>query len=215
MDASTLWYIAQGVVWTVAITVLSFLIGALGGVGVAGARVSARRPIRIVARGVVDLIRSVPPLVWLFIVYFGLAELGLRFSPFQSAIITFSIIASVYLGEIYRGGLAALGAGQIEAAKSIGLGRPDLLVRIIAPQVVRTVSPSMATYGIGLLKDSALASTIGVVEMTFRANQVAQNTGQGLTAFAFVGVIYLLLSAPVGIWTRRFDARLREKYLVA
>jgi polar amino acid transport system permease protein len=88
-------------------------------------------------------------------------------------------------------------------------------VRIIAPQVVRTVSPSMATYGIGLLKDSALASTIGVVEMTFRANQVAQNTGQGLTAFAFVGVIYLLLSAPVGIWTRRFDARLREKYLVA
>jgi len=103
MEISVLWYIAQGVVWTVAITGLSFLFGALGGVGVAGARVSAHRWIRIIARGVVDLIRSVPPLVWLFIVYFGLAELGLKFSPFQSAIITFSIIASVYLGEIYRG----------------------------------------------------------------------------------------------------------------
>lgn len=124
MDLSTVWYILQGVVWTVAITVVSFALGALGGVGVAAARVSARRWVRIIARGVLDIIRSVPPLVWLFIVYFGLAELGLRFSPFQSAIITFSIIASVYLGEIYRGGLAALGAGQIEAAKSIGLGRP-------------------------------------------------------------------------------------------
>lgn len=208
-------YILQGLIWTVAITVLSFLLGALGGVAVASARVSAQRWIRILARGFVDIIRSVPPLVWLFIVFFGLPQVGLKFSPFVSAIITFSIIASVYLGEIYRGGLAALGAGQVEAAKSIGLGRADLLVRIISPQVFRTVSPTMATYGIGLLKDSALASTIGVMEITFRANQVTQTTGQGLTAFAIVGVIYLLLSLPVAIWTRRFDARLREKYVVA
>lgn len=145
---------------------------------------------------------------------FGLAELGLKLSPLQSAIVTFSVIASAYLGEIYRGGLASLGSGQIEAAQSIGLSRFDLLARIISPQIFRTVSPSMVTYGIGLMKDSALASTIGVVEMTFRANQVTQSTGMGLTSFAIVGGIYLALSIPLGLWARRVDEKMRKKYVV-
>lgn len=208
-------FILQGLIWTVVITLSSFALGAIVGVAVAAARTSPYRVIRGVARVYVDVIRSVPPLVWLFIVFFGLAELGFRFSPLQSAIVTFSIIASAYLGEIYRGGLAALGRGQVEAAQSIGLGRLDLLTRIISPQVLRTVSPSMVTYGIGLMKDSALASTIGVVEMTFRANQVTQNTGLGLTAFGIVGAIYLALSIPLGLWARQVDAKMRKKYVVA
>lgn len=208
-------FILQGLIWTVVITLSSFALGAIVGVAVAAARTAPYRVIRGVARVYVDIIRSVPPLVWLFIVFFGLAELGFRFSPLQSAIVTFSIIASAYLGEIYRGGLAALGRGQVEAAQSIGLGRFDLLTRIISPQVLRTVSPSMVTYGIGLMKDSALASTIGVVEMTFRANQVTQNTGLGLTAFGIVGAIYLALSIPLGLWARQVDAKMRKKYVVA
>ena len=207
-------YILQGIVWTVVITVLAFSFGAVIGVAVAWARTAQSLIIRAIGRVWVEVIRSVPPLVWLFVVFFGLAELGLRLDGFQAAIVTFSLIASVYLGEIYRGGLAVLGAGQVEAAQSLGLGRFDLLVRIVSPQVLRTVSPSMVTYAIGLMKDSALASTIGVVEMTFRANQVTQNTGQGLTAFAIVGGAYLLLSLPLGAWARRVDSRMRTKYQV-
>lgn len=189
-------FIAQGLIWTVIITLSSFALGALFGVFVALARSASSRVIRALARIYVDMIRSVPPLVWLFIVFFGLAELGLRLSPLQSAIVTFSVIASAYLGEIYRGGLASLGSGQIEAAQSIGLSRFDLLARIISPQIFRTVSPSMVTYGIGLMKDSALASTIGVVEMTFRANQVTQSTGMGLTSFATA-----LLAARMAVYS--------------
>jgi len=207
-------YILQGLVWTVIITVGSFAFGSVIGVLVAGARTAANRVLGIIGRVYVEIIRSVPPLVWLFLIFFGLAELGLRLSPFQAAILTFSIIASAYLGEIYRGGLATLGKGQIEASNSLGLSRFDLLVRIISPQVLRTVSPSMVTYGIGLMKDSALASTIGVVEMTFRANQVTQSTGQGLAAFAIVGGAYLLLSIPLGAWARRVDEKMRKKYVV-
>lgn len=207
-------FISQGLIWTVVITLSSFAIGAIIGVLVVIARSSSLLVFRAIARVYVDAIRSVPPLVWLFIVYFGLAELGLRLSPLESAIATFSIIASAYLGEIYRGGLAALGRGQIEAAQSIGLGRFDLVARIISPQIFRTVSPSMVTYGIGLMKDSALASTIGVVEMTFRANQVTQSTGLGLTSFAIVGAIYLALSVPLGIWARHADSAMRKKYVV-
>ena len=207
-------YILQGLIWTVIITVGSFAFGSIIGVLVAGARTAASRIFRILGRIYVEIIRSVPPLVWLFLVFFGLAELGLRLTAFQAAILTFSMIASAYLGEIYRGGLATLGRGQIEASNSLGLSRFDLLVRIVSPQVLRTVSPSMVTYGIGLMKDSALASTIGVVEMTFRANQVTQNTGQGLAAFAIVGGAYLLLSIPLGAWARRVDEKMRKKYVV-
>ncbi|HEY7796521.1 MAG TPA: amino acid ABC transporter permease [Microbacteriaceae bacterium] len=207
-------FILQGLIWTVIITVGSFAFGSIIGVLVAGARTAASRVLRIIGRVYVEIIRSVPPLVWLFLVFFGLAELGLRLTPFQAAIITFSMIASAYLGEIYRGGLATLGRGQIEASNSLGLSRFDLLVRIVSPQVLRTVSPSMVTYGIGLMKDSALASTIGVVEMTFRANQVTQSTGQGLAAFAIVGGAYLLLSIPLGAWARSVDEKMRKKYVV-
>lgn len=207
-------FIAQGLIWTVIITLSSFALGALFGVLVALARSASSKIVRALARIYVDVIRSVPPLVWLFIVFFGLAELGLRLTPLESAIVTFSVIASAYLGEIYRGGLAALGRGQIEAAQSIGLSRFDLLARIISPQIFRTVSPSMVTYGIGLMKDSALASTIGVVEMTFRANQITQSTGMGLTAFAIVGGVYLALSVPLGLWARRVDEKMRKKYVV-
>lgn len=207
-------FILQGLIWTVVITLSSFLIGALIGVIVAGARTAQSKLIRALGRGWVEIIRSVPPLVWLFLVFFGLAELGLRLTPLQGAILTFSVIASAYLGEIYRGGLATLGAGQIEASKSLGLGRFDLLTKIVSPQILRTVSPSMVTYGIGLMKDSALASTIGVVEMTFRANQVTQSTGQGLVAFSIVGGAYLLLSLVVGAWARNADTKNRKRYVV-
>lgn len=207
-------FILQGLIWTVIITLSSFAVGALVGIAVVGARTAPSRVLRAIGRVYVDIIRSVPPLVWLFIVFFGLAELGLRLTPLQSAILTFSVIASAYLGEIYRGGLAALGTGQIEAAQSIGLGGFDLVARIISPQILRTVSPSMVTYGIGLMKDSALASTIGVIEMTFRANQVTQTTGMGLTAFAIVGAAYLALSIPLGLWARRVDDTMRKKYVV-
>jgi len=206
--------IAQGLGWTVAISVISFLIGSVLGVGIAFGRLSRRAYIRAVARTWIELIRSVPPLVWLFIVYFGLGELGPKLSPFHCAIATFSVITSVYLGEIFRGGYAALAGGQIEAAKSIGLGRGDIFFKIVFRQVFRTVSPSMVAYAISLMKDSALASTIGVVEMTFRANQVTQATGQGLTAYLIVGFIYLLISLPFGVWARHADQQAHKRYVV-
>lgn len=207
-------YILQGMIWTVVITVASFAIGSVLGIAVAGARTAPFLVVRGIGRAAVEIIRSVPPLVWLFVVFFGLAEVGIKLTPLQAAITTFGIIASVYLGEIYRGGLATLHRGQIEASRALGLGSVDLLTKIIAPQIFRTVSPSMVTYGMGLMKDSALASTIGVVEMTFRASQQAQTTGQGLAAFGIVGAAYLLLSVPLGAWARKADAKSRRKYVV-
>lgn len=200
-----------GVGNTALVTVISFVIGALLAVPLTLGRRSGFAPLRGVLRGLVEIIRSIPVLVWLFIVFFGLPQYGSSPSPLTAAIVTLSGVSAVYLSEIYRGGLAAMDRGQWEASRALGLTRLDTGVRIIGPQVFRVVLPPVATYGVGLLKDSALASTIGVVELTYRANSVTQLTGKGLTTYLIVGVIYLVIGMPLAIASRHVDSRLRAR----
>jgi polar amino acid transport system permease protein len=208
-------YIAIGIGATLTITFSAFVIGAILGLPLAALRRSRFMVLRAVARAYVELVRSVPPLVWLFLIFFGLPQVGVSLVPLTAAILTFSLIAAAYMSEIYRGGLAALGRGQWEASSAVGLSPLDTARFILGPQVFRVVGPTMATYGIGLLKDSALASTIGVVEITFRAGAEAQRTGSGLTVFLTAGIFYLLLSLPLALASRRVDSRLRARYSVA
>ncbi len=208
-------YIAIGITATLTITIAAFVLGAIIGVPLAALRRSRFMALRAVARAYVELVRSVPPLVWLFLVFFGLPQVGVNLEPIEAAILTFSLIASSYLSEIYRGGLAALGRGQWEASSAVGLSPLDTARFILVPQVFRVIGPTMATYGIGLLKDSALASTIGVIEITFRAGAEAQRTGRGLTVFLTAGILYLLLSLPLAFASRRVDSRLRARFSVA
>lgn len=208
-------YIVLGIGATLLITFVAFAIGAIIGLPLAFARRSRIMLLRAVVRIYVDVVRSVPALVWLFIFYFGLSQVGLRLTPIVAAIAAFGFIASSYLTEIYRGGLAAIGQGQWEASAATGMGPLDTARFIVIPQIFRVVSPTMATYLIGLLKDSALASTIGVIELTYRANVETQTTGKGLVAFGIAGLIYLLLSLPLAVISRRVDRRLRARFSVA
>lgn len=208
-------YIALGITATLVITCASFLLGSVLGIPLAALRRSRFAILRGAARAYVEVVRSVPPLVWLFLIFFGLPQAGINLSPLAAAILAFSFIASSYLSEIYRGGLAALGRGQWEASAAVGLSHLDTARWIVVPQVFRVVGPTMATYGIGLLKDSALASTIGVVELTFRAGAEAQRTGRGLTVFLTVGALYLLLSLPLALVSRRVDSRLQARFSIA
>ncbi|MFC0529379.1 amino acid ABC transporter permease [Phytohabitans kaempferiae] len=207
-------YILAGVVGTVTITVAAFAIGALLGVPLAVASRSGYRFLRWPAIGVIEVLRSVPNLVWLFLVFFGLPEVGIRLGPWATAILTLGITSSAYLAEIYRGGFSGLGQGQWLASKALGLTTWDRGRYVLAPQLARVVSPTMATYAISLLKESALASTIGVVELTFRGGLVSQRTGDGLTTFVVVGAVYLLLSLPLAYTSRRVDSSLRAKFSV-
>jgi polar amino acid transport system permease protein len=213
--AETFRYIGTGVGATLLITIVSFTIGAVIGLPLAFVRRSPIALLRAAVRIYVDVVRSVPALVWLFIFYFGFPEVGLRLSPVVAAIAAFGFIASSYLAEIYRGGLAAIGRGQWEASAAAGMGSIDTARFVVIPQIFRIISPTMATYLIGLLKDSALASTIGVIELTYRANVQTQTTGRGLVAFGIAGLIYLVLSLPLAVVSRRVDSRMRARFSVA
>ncbi len=203
--------ILRGLPWTIAVTLLAFLIGCILGFPIMMLRSSRFAVIRILTIGLISLIRAVPPLVWLFIIFFGLGSGVLEMGPFTASLIGLGLIAATNMAEIYRGGLVAIQHGQWEAAAALNFGRRDTFRDIIGPQMFRVALPASATYVIGLMKDSAIASTIGVPEMAYQGARLTQETFKGLEIFGLVGLMYILISLPVAWMSRRADLYLRAK----
>ncbi|MDQ3223669.1 MAG: amino acid ABC transporter permease [Gemmatimonadota bacterium] len=206
------WNILAGLPTTVALSALALAIGAVAGVPLMLARRSSLFLLRAPARAVIDLFRAIPPIVWLFIIFFGLAETGLQLTPFNAAVAGLGVISAAYLAEVYRGGLMAIDKGQWEAGHALGLSQFHTFQYVLAPQAFRVALPSMATFAIALLKDTSLAYSIGVNEVLFRANSEAQiGSGSSLAILAFAGGLYALLSIPTALVARRLDTALRDK----
>jgi polar amino acid transport system permease protein len=204
----------RGLPWTLALMAATFAIGAVLGLPLLAARASRFAVVRLAVTVLFAVVRSIPPLVWLFIVFFGIGFGLVPMSPFVACLIAFGLIAAINMAEIYRGGLASIHFGQMEAAKALNLSRAQAFRDVIAPQMVRVALPSAATYAIGLFKDSAIASTIGVQELTYQANYLSQLTFQGLKVFGLVGLIYIAVSLPVAWLSRLIDRRLRATVAV-
>lgn len=196
---------------------LTFGAAAIGIILAAPMLLLARSRFRLVRsfyQAFVHVVRGVPTLVWLFIAFFGVTQVGIVLSPVTSAMLTLGVIATAQMAEVYRGGMQAIPAGQWEAANALNIDRFSAGKDIIAPQLFRAVSPTVATQVIGLLKDSALVSTIGVADLVFRAGLMTQHYGNGLLMFSFAGLIYLALSLPVGALSRHVHARITRRYAV-
>jgi polar amino acid transport system permease protein len=198
--------IAEGIAATVSITLLSFLVGAVLGVPLVTAARAPILVIRLPARLLIDLIRAVPPIVWLFLVFFGLAGY-VPLSPYPAAVIGLGVVTAAYMAEIYRAGLLAVKRGQREAAQALGLGRVDAMRSVIGPQAIFIVLPGAATWLVALLKETAVVSIIGVADITFIATAQARRTSDSLEVFVVAGALYLLLSLPVALLSRWVDAR--------
>lgn len=200
-----------GVPVTIAVTAASFLIGMVLAVGLALGISSRNWVFRAFSRGAVDVLRGIPPVVFLFIIFFGIGNQFLRMNPFTAAVVGLGFIAAGHLAEIYRGGLIAVNKGQHEASSALGLTRLDTMGRIIGPQAFRVALPGMTTYAISLIKDSSIVSTIGVVEIMFIANQSARSGSDGLMPFLIAAAVYILLGAPLAWAARSIEHRLHVR----
>lgn len=211
MSTTDLFAILRGLPWTVALTLGAFLAGAVLGVPLVAARQSRILPLRFLAMVFIQIVRGIPPILWLFIIFFGLGMSVFPISPFNAALAGLGLIAAANMAEIYRGALASLHFGQWEASSALNLGRWSTLTDVVAPQAFRVALPSAASYLIGLIKETAVASTIGVSELAFQGNQLSQLTFRGLEVFALVGMFYILLSLPVAWLSRVADGYLQAK----
>lgn len=193
--------------FTLLVTLSSFAVAAVLGVLVVAARRSGNPLFRSAAMAWITVMRGVPPLVWMFVVFFGITIQGARFTPVSAAIVTFGAVGSAYLGEAYRAGLESVPKSQREALDALGVSRWTALRLVIIPQAYPVMISACAAYGIHLLKDTALASLIGVQEMTYLTNDAVQRGTDGFFAFFLLGLAYLALSAPVGVLARIIEGR--------
>lgn len=204
-------HIAMGIPLTLALTVGAFAIGAVLGFPIMLLRETRFLPLKVVVIAIIAFIRALPPILWVFLIYFGLGTGLINMSPFMASLAAFGMIAAVNMAEIYRGGMLSISAGQWEAARALNLSGIRTWSDIMIPQMARVALPPAATYVIGLMKDSAIASTIGVTELAYRGRQIQQMTFDGLTSFAVVGLCYIALSLPVAWLARSAEKKLRSK----
>ncbi|WP_423181244.1 amino acid ABC transporter permease [Arthrobacter sp. NyZ413] len=196
-DAQALFSIANGIGTTATLTISSFALGALIAIPVALARVSPSAVLRVLAGSYIQIVRGVPPIVWLFVIYFGLAQYKLTFTTMNASILGLSLISAGYIAEIYRAGLTSVPAGQTEAAHALSLSKASSFLNVTAPQALVAVIPLSIAYFIGLIKDSAVASVIGALDITAMALAVSKRTADGLLVFIAAGAVYLMISLPV------------------
>ncbi|WP_186110629.1 amino acid ABC transporter permease [Burkholderia gladioli] len=201
----------QGAIVTVEITVCSFVLSTLIGLAFALMRVSPNRLLSGGAAAVINVIRGLPIIVQLFYIYFVLPDLGVQLSAFQAGCIGLGIAYSAYQAENFRAGIEAIDRGQIEAAQSIGMRGAMIMRRVVLPQAFRIALPPYGNTLVMMLKDSSLASTITVAEMTRAGQLIASSTFQNMTVYTLVALLYLALSLPL-VWSlRRLERRLGLK----
>jgi polar amino acid transport system permease protein len=161
-----------------------------------------------VARGYMELIRNTPLLIQIFFIYFVIAPI-LDISAFRSAVIALSLFEGAYASEIFRAGITSVDKGQWEAAQSLGMGPYAMYRHIILPQAVRRVLPPLTSQAVSLVKDSALVSTIAILDLTQRGRMIDAETFLTFEIWFTVAAIYLMvtlaLSGVVWLLERRFN----------
>jgi His/Glu/Gln/Arg/opine family amino acid ABC transporter permease subunit len=206
-------FLLQGLGTTVIITFGSFLIGAVCAVPVALARLSEVAPVRWVATAFIEIVRGIPPIAWMLVLFYGLGRY-VMLPPLLAACLALGAVSTAYLAENYRAGIQAVAGGQWEGAGALGLSSRDTFWRVIAPQGIGVALPPSASYAVGLLKDSAVASVIGVSDIAFQALTLNQQGNPGLPIFMAAGVVYLIVSVPMAVLARKADTFIRTRSAV-
>jgi His/Glu/Gln/Arg/opine family amino acid ABC transporter permease subunit len=186
-------YLLQGAGLTIVISAVAMLLALFLGMVVAVLSQIPGRIARGLVRTYVEIFRNTPLLIQIFIVYFGLPQLGLRFSPFLSGLSALTLYTAAYNTEIFRAGLEAVPKGQHEAARSTGLSRFQEATYIIIPQALRISFPALGNNLVSLVKNSSLVSTIGMVELMFVANDISFNNFRSFEIYGAAAVLYVML----------------------
>jgi polar amino acid transport system permease protein len=195
---------------TLRMTALSFVLAFIVGLLLALARLSPLKPLSLVASGYIEVMRGIPALAVLFLIYFGLADFGIVFDAFPAAVIGFGLNGAAYMAEIFRAGIVSIHSGQLEAALTVGMTPMAAMRWVIFPQALRVVLPPLANFGIALLKDTSVASIISAPELMLRARDLASSSFLPMEVFLLAAAIYLVMSLPVALLTRRLEARFSQ-----
>lgn len=188
---------------------ISLFIGMILGILLAFCAISRHRWLRNLSGLYVTILRNVPLLVLIFICYFGLPDTGLILSKHASFVTALSLYAGAYLTEVFRAGLQGISRGIVEAGLAIGLRKRQIIRFIQLPIMFRNVMPSLSNNFISLFKDTSLASSIAVIELTYLARKVNTLTFRVIEVWVIVGLMYMLTCYLIAFLLRMLERRLR------
>jgi polar amino acid transport system permease protein len=184
--------------WLVlALSLLAILVSWACGLAAALAKASRFAALRQVSKFYIWFIRGTPTLIQIFIVYFGFPQIGLRLSPFVAGVLALGFNGGAYIAEIVRSGLSAIPKGQMESAQALGMGRWQVMTRIILPQVFRVILPPATNEAITMVKNTSLLSTITVVELTLYSQTIIATTFRPFEFYIATALIYLVMTTLI------------------
>ena len=186
--------IGKGLWWTVVISTASAVLSVVAGIGFALLVLYATPMLRYPARLFMWLFMGTPLLLQLFLIYFGLVQVGIDIPAIWSGIIALSLHFAVYNADIFRAGIASLDKGQTEAARSLGFGAWRTRIYIVVPQAVRNTVPAVGNMMIALLKESSIVSMIGIAELVHSAQLVISETYRPFEFYLTAAVLYYIVN---------------------
>lgn len=204
-------FLLKGLKWTLILSAVGFACGMVAGLGVALARTSGYRAVHRIAAGYIALFQGTPLLMQLFVVYYGLALYGMKLDAWVAVAIGFTLHASAYLGEIWRGAIEAVPRGQVEAAKALSLGYVSRMKDVVLPQALRISLPATIGFLVQLIKGTSLAAFVGFTELSRAGSMVSNQIFQPLLVFGIVGLLYFAICWPLSL----YGARLERKFAAA
>lgn len=200
----------RGAIVSLEIATLSCFIGLTLGTIIGLIQEYGNTIIRWIANVYVTIIRGTPMLIQIFIAYYVLPQIGISIPEFWAATLAIGLNSSAYISSIVRSGIASVGKGQIEAAQVLGFSTAQTIQLIILPQALRVVLPSLGNEFITLIKDSALASIIGVEELSKEGSMIRSRTYDSLTIFPMVALLYLIMTTTLSIGMHYLEQRMNK-----
>lgn len=199
-----------GLTVTIPLTVLSFSIGLVIALITALVQIAKIPVLRRLARFYIWIIRCTPMIVQLFVVYFGLPNIGIRLASFPAAVLVFSVSVGAYCSETIRAAIESVSSGQLDAAYCSGLTFRQAMFHIVIPEACSTAFPPLSNSLIGLVKDTSLAYSVALVEILASAQRIAARTYDYLWLYLEAALVYLIFCSVLTVIQRR-----AEKYLEA
>ncbi|MDR4508037.1 MAG: ABC transporter substrate-binding protein/permease [Candidatus Brocadiaceae bacterium] len=200
----------KGALVTIGISIVSMMVAVLLGLALALARLYGSRWLQKISTAYVEMYRGTPLLIQLYILYYGLPNIGITLSAFMAAILGLGMNYAAYEAEIYRAGIQAVPRGQTEAAQSLGMSGGLTLKHILLPQAFRITIPAIANDFISLFKDSSLVSVIAMVELTKSYSMMAAATMNFFQLGILTAFLYFGMSYPLSLYARRLEKKLQK-----
>lgn len=202
-------FLMKGLVVTLKLSAISIFASFILGIVLGLLRYSRIFMISSAATIFIELTRSIPLILFIIFVHFGIlpAIFGSPATFFQSSCVALSIFTSVYVAEIIRGGLKSIESGHIEAAKSLGLNYLQRIIYVILPLAITRMMPALVSQFISLIKDTSLASTIGLIELTRSGEIIYERTYHEFEILLFIAVVYFIICYSISLISRKFESR--------